>query len=291
MTNQAGLVRGKPFQDWVPKIARLKRAGQRLDALVLLEECIDAAERVCGASGCPASYYYVQAAIIHRALNDLDAEIAVLERYLRVASARPAGRPAIEARLKRAWFLKDGTVDATLPPPAEVRDWLQDMDDSEREQNERQTRQFTRRPPLADANAEAARRARFGLPNTPLDKARWRTDAVRLAGGRPEAITLLDAMLAAVDQWGVLNPDPAQIAEVFEPLDDAFVVDMRTGETLRRAFEPTELWLSARTGLPPSRVEDILSRLQPGEDHMVCFWRIPGDFMEGKIELRVLDKE
>lgn len=73
------LVRGKDYIEWVAPVEQLKREGKLAEALNILHECIEAAERADPTS--PAPWYTEQAAIVHRKLGEFDAEIEVLRRY------------------------------------------------------------------------------------------------------------------------------------------------------------------------------------------------------------------
>lgn len=84
-------VRGKDFVEWVETIKQLRRQGNNDEAFVLLNECIDAAERDAKAHGYQPPYWYTeQVAIILRKRGDLAAEVATLERFL---ACCPQGQP------------------------------------------------------------------------------------------------------------------------------------------------------------------------------------------------------
>lgn len=77
--------RNRHYTDWVEPIGELKRAGELDEALVVIYGCMDAVEAEAALEGWqPAPWFYEQAAIVHRKRADYDAEVAVLERYLRV---------------------------------------------------------------------------------------------------------------------------------------------------------------------------------------------------------------
>ncbi|NDK91082.1 hypothetical protein GYA93_16050 [Gordonia desulfuricans] len=78
------LVRGRDFVEWAEEVKQLKRAQHNGEALRLVLECVDAAERDARFHGySPAPWYTEQAAILYRKAGDVGAEIAILERYLR----------------------------------------------------------------------------------------------------------------------------------------------------------------------------------------------------------------
>lgn len=95
------LVRGKHYTEWPEGIRELKRAGQHDQALVLLYELIDAAERDARRQrhGAPAPWYTEQAAIIHRKLKEYDREVTVLQRY---RATHPQAADAFTERLAKA---------------------------------------------------------------------------------------------------------------------------------------------------------------------------------------------
>lgn len=99
-------VRGKPYYEWIPTLDVLRRDGRDEEALELLNECIAAAERDHRSTGgglAPA--YTLRAAIIHRKRGDLDAEVAVLERFMKSARAG-FGNNRVEDRLHAARELR-----------------------------------------------------------------------------------------------------------------------------------------------------------------------------------------
>lgn len=98
----ASQVRGRHYVDWVPTLNEWRSEGRDDEALALLNEIIDAAERAAQVTGCePAPGYTKRAAVIYRRRKDYAAEAAVLRRWL---AACPPGRgnADIEARLKKA---------------------------------------------------------------------------------------------------------------------------------------------------------------------------------------------
>jgi hypothetical protein len=76
------LVRDKDFTEWVETVNDFKRAKRFDDALNLVLECIDAAERDAQHHGyAPPPWYTEQAAILYRKSGDVHAEVAILKRY------------------------------------------------------------------------------------------------------------------------------------------------------------------------------------------------------------------
>lgn len=98
-------VRGKPYYLWVPTIEQLKRESRHEEVLVLLYECVAAAERDRGVGG-PAPAYTEHAAIVHRKMGDHDAEVKVLKRWLRLAGEHDPKRARMSERLAKASALQ-----------------------------------------------------------------------------------------------------------------------------------------------------------------------------------------
>lgn len=95
---RASQVRGRHYVDWVPQLNEWRKARRDDEALALLMEIIDAAERAAAVRGRePAPGYTDRAAIILRRRGDYAGEVAVLERYQR---ACPPGRGS-EGMVKR----------------------------------------------------------------------------------------------------------------------------------------------------------------------------------------------
>lgn len=83
-------VRGRPYVEWVEPVEQLKREGKHDEALMLLLECIEAAEHDRHGYF-PAPWYTWQAAIIYRRQKNYGAEVRVLERWTSFSSkVRPA---------------------------------------------------------------------------------------------------------------------------------------------------------------------------------------------------------
>lgn len=91
------LVRGKHYTEWVEPVKQLKREKRFEEALAILWECQQATIREDGPH--PASWYFEQAAIIHRRLGQFDLEVAAIEFYLR--ESREPSSKMIE-RLEKA---------------------------------------------------------------------------------------------------------------------------------------------------------------------------------------------
>jgi len=94
------LVRGKDYLEWVTPVEQLKREGKLTEALGILYECIEAAERADPTS--PPPWYTAQAAIVHRKLGQFDAEIDVLQRYNAATKS-----DAFAERIAKAAALRD----------------------------------------------------------------------------------------------------------------------------------------------------------------------------------------
>lgn len=97
-------VRGRPYPLWAERVRQLKREERLDEALDLLFECIGAAERDRG-RGAPAPWYTEHAAMIFRQRRDYDAEVAVLERWVRVSPVPLQGGKIVE-RLAKARALQ-----------------------------------------------------------------------------------------------------------------------------------------------------------------------------------------
>lgn len=78
-----GVVRGRHYTRHLDELAELKRTGRLDEAAGLVKELIDAVERQDDSDlGGSLGSYYHQAAIIQRKRGDLEAEAAVIERFL-----------------------------------------------------------------------------------------------------------------------------------------------------------------------------------------------------------------
>lgn len=103
---RAGDVRGMHYVERAPEIHALKRQGMYSEALALILECVDAAERVALLTGMdPAPAYSTYAAIEYRRQKDYAREVAILERYV---AACPPGRgdKRVAERLEKARILE-----------------------------------------------------------------------------------------------------------------------------------------------------------------------------------------
>ncbi|WP_280303571.1 hypothetical protein [Nocardia abscessus] len=98
----AGLVDGKDYRQWFEKVRALKRAGKNKAAIRLLERMLDAEDAASAIiEAAPLVWITEQAAIVYRKLNNLEAEVAVLQRYL--AHFPPGRAPRkITSRLETA---------------------------------------------------------------------------------------------------------------------------------------------------------------------------------------------
>ncbi|MGV9710007.1 hypothetical protein ACWDTI_05025 [Gordonia sp. NPDC003424] len=119
----ARLVNGRDFETLRPDIAQARTDGDFDRAQALLNECICAAERGAAVTFTrPTAWPTEQAAIVYRSLKDYDAEVAVIERYLR-ADPDHAGTKGLQARLRRARELAGHEVPAQdIPRKPAVRE-------------------------------------------------------------------------------------------------------------------------------------------------------------------------
>ncbi|WP_271672997.1 exonuclease domain-containing protein [Bradyrhizobium sp. CCBAU 51627] len=91
------------IQDLVERVKALKRTGEYAEALSLLLTEIDSQERVSLEKNWGvAPWYYEQAAIIYRKLDDLNAEISILERFMAQRHAPGVGPGELALRLQKA---------------------------------------------------------------------------------------------------------------------------------------------------------------------------------------------
>ncbi|WP_143876139.1 tetratricopeptide repeat protein [Nocardia fluminea] len=103
----AGLVDGKDVRQWFEKVRALKRAGKNRAAIQLLERMLDAEDASSAIIETPPTAWITeQAAIVYRKLNNIDSEIAVLQRYLRRIPSDKASQTII-SRLKSAQYFHD----------------------------------------------------------------------------------------------------------------------------------------------------------------------------------------
>ncbi len=107
--SKSGLYKGKHYTEYVEDVKALKRHGAYEEALKLLYDLIDAVEEESRSEGLGvAPWYYEQAAIIHRKLDDFAAEVRILERYESAAVRAPGAMgDALLGRLTKARALRD----------------------------------------------------------------------------------------------------------------------------------------------------------------------------------------
>ena len=100
---EPGFVDGRHYTEWVDFVRQMRRSGDDVGALKLLEKLMRATLQETAATELPpAPWYFEQAAIIHRKAQDPAAEVAVLKRFL---AGMPAGfevPPRIPDRLRKA---------------------------------------------------------------------------------------------------------------------------------------------------------------------------------------------
>lgn len=100
-SERIGEVRGHNYTFWPDTVRLLKRDGRVDEALTLLLECVDAAERDAPLwGGGIAPWYTEAAAIVYRQRRDYAAEVAILERYER--NHRPRRDGVFRGRLVKA---------------------------------------------------------------------------------------------------------------------------------------------------------------------------------------------
>ena len=77
------MVRGRHYTEYVEQAKELKRQGNLVDVLGLLEELIAAAAAEANRDRLAMPPWYAeQAAVVHRKLGDRASELAVLRRYV-----------------------------------------------------------------------------------------------------------------------------------------------------------------------------------------------------------------
>jgi hypothetical protein len=100
LEERASQVRGRHYVDWVPVLDRLRSEKRDDEALVLLHECIDAAERASRYSGRePAPGYTERAAVILRRRKEYAAEVALIERWERACAPEQRGPGVTQGKL------------------------------------------------------------------------------------------------------------------------------------------------------------------------------------------------
>ena len=97
LAERASQVRGRHYIQWVSTLDDLREQGDDEQALPLLLEIIEAAERAAQIQGLePPPGYTERAAVIYRRQGNLEAEVAILRRYL---DACPPGRGGLATRI------------------------------------------------------------------------------------------------------------------------------------------------------------------------------------------------
>ena len=98
----AAQVDGRHYTEHTEGIKQLKREGKNDEAIALLLRLVDAVERESRAADGEwsiAPWYYEHLAILYRKLKDYSAEVAIIERYEKVAGG---SRTKLSDRLVRA---------------------------------------------------------------------------------------------------------------------------------------------------------------------------------------------
>ncbi len=106
--HRLGLLDGRYHREYRDEVQRLRRSGAEQEAERLLLRLLGPAEQdALGRGWGPEPWPYEQLAVILRKRGDLDAEVAVLERF--AACPRPLGDPPAPLldRLERARILRD----------------------------------------------------------------------------------------------------------------------------------------------------------------------------------------
>jgi hypothetical protein len=87
-----GTIQGHHYTFWPDTVRALKRDGRVDEALALVLECVEAAERDAPSWGGGIPPWYTEAAgIIYRKRKEFAAEIAILQRYERKSPPRHRG--------------------------------------------------------------------------------------------------------------------------------------------------------------------------------------------------------
>jgi hypothetical protein len=103
----AGNLRGRHYTTYVDEVIQLKRAGKVSEAIRLLKGLVGATEseseaaKVAGLEWGVAPWYYEQLEIIYRKEKDGAAEVAILERYMKMPHAPGVGPGTLAARLQK----------------------------------------------------------------------------------------------------------------------------------------------------------------------------------------------
>ena len=97
LAERASQVRGRHYIQWVSALDELREQGDDEQALPLLLEIIEAAERAAQIQNLePPPGYTERVAVIYRRQGKLEAEIGILRRYL---DACPPGRGGLGTRI------------------------------------------------------------------------------------------------------------------------------------------------------------------------------------------------
>jgi hypothetical protein len=97
LAERASQVRGRHYIQWVTTLDELREQGDDAQALPLLLEIIEAAERAAQIQGLePPPGYTERVAVIYRRQGNLEAEVAILRRYL---DSCPPGRGGLGSRI------------------------------------------------------------------------------------------------------------------------------------------------------------------------------------------------
>jgi hypothetical protein len=103
-TDRSGFYGGKHYTEYVETVKDLKRRGPRDEVVELLGHLVNATENE--ARNNPgwgvAPWYYEQLAMIYAEHGDVDAEVAILERYAAQPHAPGAKPRHMAARLEKA---------------------------------------------------------------------------------------------------------------------------------------------------------------------------------------------
>lgn len=104
LSNQAGMLRGRHYTEYVEEVKELRRSGRTEEAEQLLLELIAATEdeaRAEGAGWGVAPWYYEQLAILYSKRGEKEREIAILERFAHQPRAPGRATPALLERLAK----------------------------------------------------------------------------------------------------------------------------------------------------------------------------------------------
>lgn len=100
--NEPGFYKGKHYTEYVDKVKSLMRDNRLDDAEKLLFELVKATEREARNDGLGvAPWYYERLAVLYRKKKDLEAEIAILERFSGQKHGPGVMPPKLLARLEK----------------------------------------------------------------------------------------------------------------------------------------------------------------------------------------------